>query len=181
MTRFALLLSMGLGVGAEAASVRWEDSREASACLQPLRVETLNVQGVPARQKDAEPLHWLKGTGERPAERLSVSDEIDPAEKARQILLQQGLHEVLRLEDAVFEADMPTQARDVKRSLPVLSQARRVESVNPAGTACPMTRGSLRYFGADNRSRDAPSGFANGRTRFDLPGEISFVLSRSAS
>jgi hypothetical protein len=181
VTRFALLLSMGLGVSAEAASVRWENSREASACLQPARVEILNVQGVPARRIDAERLHSLKGTGERPAERLSVSAEIEPAEKALQILLQQGLHEALRLDDGVVEADMPTQARDARRSLPVTNPTRREQCANPAGMACPMTRGSLRYFGADNRSRDAPLRQRIGRIRFDLPGETSFALSRSAS
>lgn len=181
MTRFALLLSMGLGMGAEAASARWEDSREASECLQPARVEILKVQGVSARRIDAERLHALKSTAERPAERLSVTAEIDPAEKALQILLQQGLHEVLRLEDGVVEIDMPTQARNIRRSLPGMSQAGRVGCMTPPGTACPMTRGSRRYFGADNRSRDAPLRYRNGRIRFDLPGEISFALSRSAS
>lgn len=177
MTRFALLLSLVLGASAEAASVRWAESREASQCLQPARVEILNVQGVPARPRDAARLHSRTGTSER----LSVTHKIEPAEEALQTLLHQGLHEVLRLEDGVFEVDMPTQARDARRSAPVINQARREQCVSPAGTACPMTRGSLRYFGADNRSRDAPSRCRNGRIRFDLPGEISFALSRSAS
>jgi hypothetical protein len=39
----------------------------------------------------------------------------------------------------------------------------------------------LRYFGADNRSRDAPFDCQNGRVSFDLPGETLFALGWSAS
>jgi hypothetical protein len=56
-----------------------------------------------------------------------------------------------------------------------------LQHVNLAGTTCPLLKGSLRYFGADNRSRDAPFNCQNGRVSFDLPGETLFALGWSAS
>ena len=54
-------------------------------------------------------------------------------------------------------------ARSEQRDAPATRRSERRQ--------CPLNHGALRYFGADNRSRDAPFACDNGRVRFELPGK----------
>ena len=69
----------------------------------------------------------------------------------------------------------------MQRGLLGVNKGTRLQRVNLSGAGCPLSKGSLRYFGADNRSRDAPFNCQDGRVSFDLPGETLFALSWSAS
>ncbi len=62
-----------------------------------------------------------------------------------------------------------------------VNKGTRRQQVNVGAIACPLAGASLRYFGADNRARDAPFSCRDGRVSFDLPGETLFALSWSAS
>lgn len=107
--------------------------------------------------------------------------ELKPVALAQQFIQQHWLHSVMRLENNAFEVDVLAMADDLKRSLLGVNKGSRVQHVSVNGAACPLAKGSLRYFGADNRSRDAPFTCTDGRVSFELPGQTLFALSWSAS
>ncbi|MDD0997121.1 hypothetical protein M5G20_14780 [Pseudomonas sp. TNT2022 ID1044] len=107
--------------------------------------------------------------------------ELKPVALAQQFIQQHWLHSVMRLENNAFEVDVLAMADDLKRSLLGVNKGSRVQRVSLNGAACPLAKGSLRYFGADNRSRDAPFTCTDGRVSFELPGQTLFALSWSAS
>jgi hypothetical protein len=106
---------------------------------------------------------------------------LKPVGFAQQFIQQHWLANVVRVENDAFEVDVLAMADDAQRSLLGVNKGKRLQHVNLAGTTCPLLKGSLRYFGADNRSRDAPFDCQNGRVSFDLPGETLFALGWSAS
>ncbi|KAA0959314.1 hypothetical protein FQ185_26490 [Pseudomonas sp. ANT_H12B] len=83
--------------------------------------------------------------------------------------------------DDRFEVDVLAMTEDVKRSLLGVNKGTRLQRVDLTGARCPLAKGSLRYFGADNRTRDAPFSCQDGRVSFELPGRTLFNLSWSAS
>ncbi|MCS3838230.1 hypothetical protein HNR03_002838 [Pseudomonas sp. JAI111] len=107
--------------------------------------------------------------------------ELKPVGLAQQFIQQHWLHDVIRLENSAFEVDVLAMAEDLKRSLLGVNKGTRLQRVDLSGVSCPLAKGSLRYFGADNRSRDAPFNCQNGRVSFELPGLTLFSLSWSAS
>ncbi len=107
--------------------------------------------------------------------------ELKPVGLAQQFIQQHWLHNVLGLENDAFEVDVLAMAEDAKRSLLGVNKGTRRQQVNVGAIACPLAGASLRYFGADNRARDAPFSCRDGRVSFDLPGETLFALSWSAS
>jgi hypothetical protein len=107
--------------------------------------------------------------------------ELKPVGLAQQFIQQHWLHDVIRLENSAFEVDVLAMAEDLKRSLLGVNKGTRLQRVDLSGVSCPLAKGSLRYFGADNRSRDAPFNCQNGRVSFALPGLTLFSLSWSAS
>ncbi|WP_247842625.1 hypothetical protein [Pseudomonas sp. MWU12-3103b] len=107
--------------------------------------------------------------------------ELKPVGLAQQFIAQHWLHQVLWLENDGFEVDVLAMAGDEQRGLLGVNKGTRLQRVDLSGAKCPLNNGALRYFGADNRSRDAPFACRNGRVSFDLPGETLFALSWSAS
>ncbi|MGE8154571.1 hypothetical protein ACQKP5_25430 [Pseudomonas vancouverensis] len=107
--------------------------------------------------------------------------ELKPVGLAQQFIQQHWLQKVLPLENDAFEVDVLAMADDAKRSLLGVNKGDRLQHVDLNGTACPLNKGSLRYFGADNRSRDAPFDCRDGRVTFELPGQTLFALSWTAS
>jgi hypothetical protein len=107
--------------------------------------------------------------------------ELKPVGLAQQFIRKHWLHDVMRLENDAFEVDVLAMSAGHQRSLLGVNKGSRLQRVSLAGTQCPLTQGSLRYFGADNRSRDASFKCLEGRISFDLPGETLFALSWSAS
>ena len=107
--------------------------------------------------------------------------ELKPVGLAQQFIQQHWLHDVMWLQNDAFEVDVLAMAEESKRSLLGVNKSKRQHRVGLTGTTCPLTNGSLRYFGADNRSRDAPFNCQDGRVSFDLPGETLFALSWSDS
>ncbi|WPN49270.1 MULTISPECIES: hypothetical protein [unclassified Pseudomonas] len=107
--------------------------------------------------------------------------ELKPVGLAQQFIRKHWLHDVLRLENDAFEVDVLAMASDHQRSLLGVNKGTRLQHVSLAGADCSLTNGSLRYFGADNRSRDAPFKCLDGRVNFELPGETLFALSWSVS
>lgn len=77
MKRLMLLLSLGLGLSAQAAPMRWADIRDGSLYLQTDRPDTLTIRWVPAWQADAneERLYLLDGNGNLKGERLIAASE----------------------------------------------------------------------------------------------------------
>lgn len=77
MKRFVLLLSLGLGLSAQAAPMRWADIRDGSLYLQTDRPDTLTIRWVPAWQADAneEHLYLLDGNGNLKGDRLIAASE----------------------------------------------------------------------------------------------------------
>ena len=77
MKRLVLLLSLGLGLSAQAAPMRWADIRDGSLYLQTDRPDTLTIRWVPAWQADAneERLYLLDGNGNLKGERLIGASE----------------------------------------------------------------------------------------------------------
>lgn len=77
MKRLVLLLSLGLGLSAQAAPMRWTDIRDGSLYLQADRPDTLTIRWVPAWQADAneEHLYLLDGTGNLKGDRLIAASE----------------------------------------------------------------------------------------------------------
>lgn len=107
--------------------------------------------------------------------------ELKPVGLAQQFIQQHWLHNVLWLENDAFEVDVLAMAGDDQRGLLGVNKGTRLQRVDLAGAKCPLNNGALRYFGADNRSRDAPFRCQDGRVRFELPGQTLFALSWSAS
>jgi hypothetical protein len=107
--------------------------------------------------------------------------ELKPVGLAQQFIRQHWLHNVLRLDNDAFEVDVLAMADDQKRTLLGVNKGTRLQRVDLNGAACPLGKGSLRYFGADNRSRDAPYDCRDGRVSFELPGQTLFALSWIAS
>ncbi|MFP3678084.1 hypothetical protein SB725_13280 [Pseudomonas sp. SIMBA_041] len=134
-----------------------------------------------------EMLNWFQAADEPnyPKGMLKVLGddhfELKPVGFAQQFIQQHWLANVMQMENNAFEVDVLAMADDVKRSLLGVNKGKRLQQVSLAGITCPLLKGSLRYFGADNRSRDAPFTCQNGRVRFDLPGETLFALGWSAS
>ncbi|WP_454876131.1 hypothetical protein [Pseudomonas farris] len=77
MKRLVLLLSLGLGLSAQAAPMRWSDIRDGSLYLQADRPDTLTIRWAPAWQADAneERLYLLDGNGNLKGERLIAASE----------------------------------------------------------------------------------------------------------
>jgi hypothetical protein len=107
--------------------------------------------------------------------------ELKPVGLAQQFIRKHWLHDVMRLENDAFEVDVLAMSAGHQRSLLGVNKGSRLQRVSLDGAQCPLTQGSLRYFGADNRSRDASFKCLEGRISFDLPGETLFALSWSAS
>ncbi len=107
--------------------------------------------------------------------------ELKPVGLAQQFIRQHWLHNVLRLDNDAFEVDVLAMADDQKLTLLGVNKGTRLQRVDLNGAACPLGKGSLRYFGADNRSRDAPFDCRDGRVSFELPGQTLFALSWIAS
>jgi hypothetical protein len=107
--------------------------------------------------------------------------ELKPVGLAQQFIQQHWLPHVMQLQNDAFEVDVLAMADDLKRSLLGVNKGSRLQHVSVNGAACPLAKGSLRYFGADNRSRDAPFTCTDGRVSFELPGQTLFALSWSAS
>ncbi|MGP6460201.1 hypothetical protein [Pseudomonas parakoreensis] len=107
--------------------------------------------------------------------------ELKPVGLAQQFIAQHWLHQVLWLENDGFEVDVLAMAGDDQRGLLGVNKGTRLQRVDLSGAKCPLNNGALRYFGADNRSRDAPFACREGRVSFDLPGQTLFALSWSAS
>lgn len=133
-------------------------------------------------------LNWFQAADEPqyPKGMLRVSNdeqhfELKPVGLAQQFIAQHWLHQVLSLENDAFEVDVLAMAGDEQRGLLGVNKGTRLQRVDLSGAKCPLNNGSLRYFGSDNRSRDAPFACQNGRVRFELPGQTLFSLSWSAS
>ncbi|MGF6092166.1 hypothetical protein [Pseudomonas sp. 18173] len=107
--------------------------------------------------------------------------ELKPVGLAQQFIQQHWLHNVVRLDNDAFEVDVLAMADDLKRTLLGVNKGTRLQRVDLNGAACPLAKGSLRYFGADNRSRDAPYNCRDGRVSFELPGQTLFALSWTTS
>ncbi|WP_353741133.1 hypothetical protein WHX55_19895 [Pseudomonas fluorescens] len=77
MKRLLLLVSLGLGLSAEAATMRWADIRDGSLYLQTDRPDTLTVLWAPVWQAEAneEHLYLLDGQGKLQSERLIAANE----------------------------------------------------------------------------------------------------------
>ncbi|MNF38182.1 hypothetical protein D3C84_191210 [compost metagenome] len=77
MKHLLLLISLGLGLSAQAAPMRWGDIRDASLYLQAGQPDTLTVSWVPAWQADAneEQLYLLDGQGKLAGERHIKASE----------------------------------------------------------------------------------------------------------
>ncbi|MCU0122190.1 hypothetical protein N8H74_28385 [Pseudomonas sp. B2M1-30] len=132
-------------------------------------------------------LNWFQAADEPnyPKGMFKVLDdehfELKPVGMAQQFIQQHWLHSVMRLENDAFEVDVLAMATDEQRGLLGVNKGTRLQRVDLSGVHCPLLKGSLRYFGADNRSRDAPFTCQDGRVSFDLPGETLFALSWIAS
>lgn len=107
--------------------------------------------------------------------------ELKPVGLAQQFIRQHWLHDVMLLDNDAFEVDVLAMAEDKKRNLLGVNKATRLQRVALTGVQCPLANGSLSYFGADNRARDAPFNCQDGRVSFELPGRTLFNLSWSAS
>jgi hypothetical protein len=107
--------------------------------------------------------------------------ELKPVGLAQQFIRKHWLHDVMRLENDAFEVDVLAMSAGLQRSLLGVNKGSRLQRVSLAGAECPLTRGSLHYFGADNRSHNASFKCLEGRISFDLPGETLFALSWSTS
>ncbi|QJI40946.1 hypothetical protein HKK52_08450 [Pseudomonas sp. ADAK2] len=134
-----------------------------------------------------EMLNWFQAADEPnyPKGMLKVLDdnhfEMKPVGLAQQFIQEHWLQNVMRLENDAFEVDALATATELQRSLLGVNKGTRLQRVDLTGANCPLAKGSLRYFGADNRSRDAPFHCQDGRVSFDLPGQTLFALSWIAS
>ncbi|EJM00559.1 hypothetical protein PMI18_02967 [Pseudomonas sp. GM102] len=107
--------------------------------------------------------------------------ELKPVGLAQQFIQQHWLKNVMRLDNDAFEVDVLAMATERQRSLLGVNKGVRLQRVDLGGATCPLAKGALVYFGADNRSRSAQFTCHDGRVSFDLPGETLFALSWSAS
>ena len=107
--------------------------------------------------------------------------ELKPVGLAQQFIQQHWLKNVMRLDNDAFEVDVLAMATERQRSLLGVNKGGRLQRVDLGGATCPLAKGALVYFGADNRSRSAQFTCHDGRVSFDLPGETLFALSWSAS
>ena len=107
--------------------------------------------------------------------------ELKPVGLAQQFIAQHWLQQVLQLDNDGFEVDVLAMADGEQRGLLGVNKGTRLQRVELSGARCPSNKGALRYFGADNRSRDAPFHCEDGRVRFALPGQTLFALRWSAS
>ncbi len=107
--------------------------------------------------------------------------ELKPVGLAQQFIQQHWLKNVMRLDNDAFEVDVLAMATERQRSLLGVNKGVRLQRVDLAGATCPLAKGALVYFGANNRSRSAQFNCHDGRVSFDLPGETLFALSWSAS
>ncbi|BCX67352.1 MULTISPECIES: hypothetical protein [Pseudomonas] len=107
--------------------------------------------------------------------------ELKPVGLAHQFIQQHWLQNVLYMENDAFEVDVLAMANDTNRSLLGVNKGSRLQRIDLSGAHCPLFNGSLRYFGADNRSRDAPFSCNDGRVSFELPGQTLFALAWSTS
>ena len=107
--------------------------------------------------------------------------ELKPVGLAQQFIAQHWLHQVLWLENDGFEVDALAMASDTQRGLLGVNKGTRLQQIELNGARCPLSNGALHYFGADNRSRDAPFLCQDGRVRFELPGQTLFALSWTPS
>jgi hypothetical protein len=133
-------------------------------------------------------LNWFQAADEPqyPKGMLRVSAdeqrfELKPVGLAQQFIAQHWLHQVLWLENDSFEVDVLAMAGDDQRGLLGVNKGTRLQRMELSGAKCPLHNGALRYFGTDNRSRDAPFTCRDGRVSFDLPGQTLFALSWIAS
>jgi len=107
--------------------------------------------------------------------------ELKPVGFAQQFIQKYWLQNVVRLENDAFEVDVLAMSTDLQHCLFGVNKGTRLQRVNLSGAGCPLSKGSLRYFGADNRSRDAPFNCKDGSVSFALPGETLFALSWTAT
>ncbi|MBB3238990.1 hypothetical protein FHW68_000462 [Pseudomonas sp. Tn43] len=107
--------------------------------------------------------------------------ELKPVGLAQQFIQQHWLKNVLRLDNDAFEVDVLAMATERQRSLLGVNKGVRLQRVDLSGATCPLAKGALVYFGADNRSRSAQFTCHDDRVSFDLPGETLFALSWSGS
>ncbi|PAU60032.1 hypothetical protein [Pseudomonas sp. PICF141] len=107
--------------------------------------------------------------------------ELKPVGLAQQFIQQHWLKNVMRLDNDAFEVDVLAMATERQRSLLGVNKGVRLQRVDLSGATCPLAKGALVYFGADNRSRSAQFTCHDDRVSFDLPGETLFALSWSGS
>ncbi|PQO97137.1 hypothetical protein C5612_29650 [Pseudomonas frederiksbergensis] len=107
--------------------------------------------------------------------------ELKPVGLAQQFIRQHWLKNVMRLDNDAFEVDVLAMATERQRSLLGVNKGERLQRVDLGGTACPLAKGALVYFGADSRRREGTFNCRDGRVSFDLPGQTLFALSWSAS
>ncbi len=109
--------------------------------------------------------------------------ELKPVGLAQQFIQQHWLANVLRLDNDAFEVDVLAMAEQKQRSLLGVNKGTRLQhvSLNGEKTLCPLSKGTLVYFGADSRSQPATYRCQQGRVSFEVPGETLFALSWSAS
>ena len=132
-------------------------------------------------------LNWFQAADEPPYGKGMVRIhedgrfELKPVGLAQQFIAGHWLPQVLQLDNDAFEVDVLAMAGDEQRALLGVNKGTRLQRVELSGARCPPNPGALRFFGADNRSRDAPFACENGRVRFELPGQTLFALNWSAS
>lgn len=132
-------------------------------------------------------LNWFQAADEPPyakgMARVSGDGhfELKPVGLAQQFIARHWLPQVLQLDNDAFEVDVLAMAGDAQRTVLGVNKGTRLQRVDLSGAQCPLNHGVLRFFGIDNRSRDAAFACENGRVRFELPGQTLFALNWSAS
>ncbi|QYY84147.1 hypothetical protein [Pseudomonas germanica] len=132
-------------------------------------------------------LNWFQAADEPPYGKgmVRIHDdgrfELKPVGLAQQFIARHWLPQVLQLDNDAFEVDVLGMAGDKQRALLGVNKGTRLQQVDLSGARCPLNQSALRFFGADNRSHDAPFVCENGRVRFELPGQTLFTLNWSAS
>ncbi|VVM97940.1 hypothetical protein PS619_03169 [Pseudomonas fluorescens] len=132
-------------------------------------------------------LNWFQAADEPPYGKgmVRIHDdgrfELKPVGLAQQFIARHWLPQVLQLDNDAFEVDVLAMAGDEQRALLGVNKGTRLQRVDLSGAKCPLKQSALRFFGADNRSRDIPFACENGRVRFELPGQTLFALTWSAS
>ncbi|MFJ2328767.1 hypothetical protein [Pseudomonas sp. NPDC087690] len=132
-------------------------------------------------------LNWFQAADEPPYGKgmVRIHDdgrfELKPVGLAQQFIARHWLPQVLQLDNDAFEVDVLAMAGDEQRALLGVNKGTRLQRIDLSGAKCPLNQSALRFFGADNRSRDIPFACENGRVRFELPGQTLFALTWSAS